>query len=63
MEYYSTIKKNDNLPSVRIQMDLEDIMLSEIKSDRERQILHFLGGLCPGHAEIPGPGIEPELQQ
>ena len=36
MEYYSSIKKDEILPFLT-QMDLEDIMLSEI---RERQILY-----------------------
>lgn len=37
MEYYSTIKNNEIWPYT-MQMDLEDIRLSEM-SDRERQIL------------------------
>ena len=36
--YYSAIKKNEILPFVTPWMDLEGIMLSEIKSDRGRQI-------------------------
>ena len=35
MEYYSTIKKNEILPFATMWMELEGIMLSEI---RERQI-------------------------
>ena len=34
MEYYSTIKKNDILPFATMRMELEGIMLNEI---RERQ--------------------------
>ena len=34
MEYYSAIKKNDILPFAATQMDLEGIMLSEIKIGR-----------------------------
>ena len=30
MEYYSAIKKNENLPFATIWIDLKDIMLSEI---------------------------------
>ena len=37
MEYYSAIKKNEILPFAATWMDLENILLSEI---RERQILH-----------------------
>ena len=38
MEYYSAIKKNEILPFATTWMDLEGIMLSEI---RERQIYDF----------------------
>ena len=38
MEYYSAIKKNKIMPFAGTWMDLEIIMLSEVKSDRERQI-------------------------
>ena len=37
MEYYSAIK-NEILPFAATWMDLEIIILSEVKSDRERQI-------------------------
>ena len=36
------IKKNKILPSAAKWMDLEGIMLSEIKSDREREILYII---------------------
>ena len=42
-EYYSALKKKKKkaiLPFSTTRMDLEGIMLSEMKSDRERQILH-----------------------
>ena len=38
MEYYSAIKKNEILPLAATWMYLEIIILSEVKSDRERQI-------------------------
>ena len=38
MEYYSAIKKNEIMPFVATQMGLESVTLSEVKSDRERQI-------------------------
>ena len=38
MEYYSAIRKNEILPLATTWMDLEIIILSEVKSDRERQI-------------------------
>ena len=37
-EYYSAIKKNELKPFAATQMDLEIIMLNEVKSERERQI-------------------------
>ena len=40
MENYSAIKKNEILPFETTQMDLEGIILHEIKSDRERQTLY-----------------------
>ena len=36
MEYYSAIKKNEIMPFAAMWMDLEDIMLSEIKSEKNK---------------------------
>ena len=36
IEYYSAIKKNEIMPFALTWMDLEIIILSEVKSDRER---------------------------
>ena len=38
VEYYSAIKKNEIMPSAVTWMDLEIVILSEVKSDTERQI-------------------------
>ena len=35
MEYYSVIKKNENLPFATTWMDLECIMLSEISQSKQ----------------------------
>ena len=40
-EYYSSMRKNEILPFVTTWMVLEGITLSEMKSDRERQILYI----------------------
>ena len=40
IEYYSATKKNGTLPLAVTWMSLEGIMLSEVMSDRERQILY-----------------------
>ena len=38
IKYYSPIKKNEIMPLSATLMDLEIIILSEVKSKRERQI-------------------------
>lgn len=43
MEYYSAITRKQILPFVTRWMKLEGIVLSKIKSGRERQILSDLG--------------------
>ena len=40
MEYYSAIKKNENLPFAMTWMELESMMLSEI-SQRKTNIILF----------------------
>jgi len=39
MEYYSTIKEKELLPSAATWMDLENIMLSEV-SEKKRKMLY-----------------------
>ena len=38
MEYYSAMKKNEIMPFAAIWMDLETVIQSGVKSERERQI-------------------------
>ena len=38
MEYYSAIKKNKIMPFAATWVELETLILSEVKSERERQI-------------------------
>jgi len=40
MEYYSATKKNRSMPFTAIEMEQETLLLSEVKSKRERHILY-----------------------
>ena len=40
MEYYSAIKKNETMPFAATRMDLETVIQSEVKSDREGETLN-----------------------
>ena len=45
MEYYSAIKKNEIMPFVTTQMDLEIIILSEV-SQIEKNKYHMISLIC-----------------
>ena len=45
MEYYSAIKKKENLPFATAWIDLENIMLSEI-SQSEKDKYHMISLIC-----------------
>ena len=46
MEYYSVIKKNVIQPFAATWSQLEIIMLSEVKSGRDRQIFYDITYVC-----------------
>ena len=41
MEYYSAIKRNEIEPFVETWLDLETVIQSEVKSEREKQISYI----------------------
>ena len=41
MEYYSVIKRNEIASFVETWMDLKTVIQSEVKSEREKQILYI----------------------
>ena len=41
MEYYSAIKRNEIGSFVEMWMDLETVIQSEVKSEREKQLLYI----------------------
>ena len=45
MEYYSVIKKNEIMPYAATQMDLEIIILSEIRQ-KEKDKYHMISLIC-----------------
>ena len=45
MKYYSAVKIREVLPSVTVQMDLENIMLSEI-SQSEKDKHYMISFIC-----------------
>ena len=55
MEYYLAIKKNEIMPFAATWMELETLILSEVKSERERQIPYdstYIGNLIYGTNEL-----------
>ena len=44
MKYYSAIKKNEVMPFAATWMDLEMIILSEVKSERDKY--HMISLIC-----------------
>ena len=45
MKYYSAIKKNEIMPSAATRMDLEIIILSEVRQ-KEKDKYHMISHIC-----------------
>ena len=58
MEYYADIKRNEIWPFATMWMELEGIMLSEIKSVRERQVSHDLSDMKNLRGKMGVLGVE-----
>ena len=52
MEYYSAIKKNEIVPFAATWMDLEVIILSEVRQRKTHIIYHLCGILKNGTNEL-----------
>ena len=46
MEYYSAIKMNEIIPFAATWMDLEIIILSEVKSDKDKDKYYMISLIC-----------------
>ena len=46
MKYYSAVKKNEIMPRVARWMNLEIIILSEVKSERDNDKYHTISLTC-----------------
>ena len=44
MEYYSAIKKNERMPFAATWMDLEFVILSEVRQEKEKY--HVISLIC-----------------
>ena len=60
MEYYSATKKNEIMPFAATRMDLEIVILSEVRSDRERQTLYDITYMWNLKCRTNGPIYKPK---